>query len=196
MPESEFVTISRASILLEAPERTVRRVAAKLADTDRQLADKGARLVRLSALALQMGKPLPVDEVADTHGGLADTGNQNGRQLADTSEGLADTKESVADSGGHSESALVDQLRQENAFLRSALEKEQANSAAALALARESEQRAAQALLIAGRATGQIASAGYSSGDSSPVQGAGEGIVPSDTVEAQKRPFWAFWKRG
>lgn len=113
MPDPEFVSISRASQLLEAPERTVRRMAAKLADTDRQLADRGTRLVRLSALASLMGrryepsgKPLPVAPVADRPSEVADTEEASSGHMADTSDGLAD-------SGGHSESLLIEQLRAE-----------------------------------------------------------------------------------
>ncbi|WP_395089422.1 hypothetical protein [Armatimonas sp.] len=114
MPEEGFVSISRASILLEAPERTVRRVSAKLADSDRHMADTGARLVRLSELALLMGKPWPLASVADSK-------EANGGQVADTLEGLADKKTPLADSGRQAEgsnlrqqeSALVAQLRSE-----------------------------------------------------------------------------------
>ena len=200
MPDEGFVSISRASQLLEAPERTVRRMADKLADSDRQVADRGTRLVRLSALASLMGKEIktaPASEVADTE-------EASGRHMADKSGDVSDSSEGLADSGGHSGSALADaEKRAAVAEARADLLerelgawKEQSGRldsrlAEALEALQRAQDEARAARLIGGRGAMQIEASGLTSGDSGEVSSAGEGITTPSASEEPKRGFWA-----
>lgn len=193
-PVPEFVTISRASILLEAPERTVRRMAAKLADTDRQLSATGARLVRLSALAASMGKELPLAPVADTQSDLADVEEQDGRQVADTSEALADKEPGLSatfsDLADAEKRAAVAEARAELLERELADWKGQAREAMELARAAQDEVRAVRAL--SSRSTVQIEAAPTPGGSHSSPEGSG-GVIPLPVVP--ERPWWQFWRR-
>jgi hypothetical protein len=211
VPEPEFVTISRASILLGVNERSARRAAGHLSDTDRQISAGCPTLIRLSALASQMGKPLPVVEVSDTSPGLSDKEESLSDKAPDTSAGVSDTHEG-------SDTALVDQLRSEVEYLRAALAASQQIASQAQQLQLLAERRvgelegkllpARDGLVVDGgtnlrdRSTEEMRS-GFTSGDSSAVSTAGEGIVPLGTVEAQNEAqgkrsgFWArLWRRG
>lgn len=205
MSEDTFVSISRASLLLGVNERSARRAAGHLSDTDRQIAAGCPTLVRLSALASQMGKPLPASEVSDTSPDLSDTKSEapdsvsdRKEPLSDSSAGVSDKKAAVSDTGeatsaahGLRESALVEQLKSEVEYLRSAL-------AASQQIASQSQQLQ----LIAERKVGEmegksLPSSGLSAGDSGGSGVPGEGIVPPSVSEEPRRGFWArLWGRG
>ena len=189
----EFVSISRASQLLEAPERTVRRMAAKLEGCDRQLADRGTRLVRLSALASLMGKPLPVAPVADRLEEVADTEEAPGRHLADTSEGLADKKEQLADSGGtnlhsggQSESLLIEQLRAELESVKQDREHWRGQAEKSLQLVDQAQRLQLAAQHRVAELEGKLL----------PPAGESEGLGGTlDTPSAPEEPRRGFWAR-
>nr|WP_309686465.1 hypothetical protein [Armatimonas sp.] len=193
--EERFVSISRASQLLESPERTVRRMAAKLADTDRQVADRGATVVRLVALASLMGKELSttlVDPVADTQ-------HSNGRQVADT---LTDTKRGVADSGGQSESALVEQLRSELESVKLDREHWRGQAEKSLQLVDQAQQLQLVAERKVAELEGKVLPAveqkdASSRADSPHAQesGIGGGITPPSQAEEPRPGFWSFLRR-
>jgi hypothetical protein len=205
MPESEFVSISRASLLLGVNERSARRAAGHLSDTDRQIAAGCPTLVRLSALASQMGKPLPASEVSDTFPDLSDTKNKAPDSVSDKKDPLSDSgtdmsdkKAAVSDTGEATsaaqvlrESALVEQLKSEVEYLRSAL-----------AASQQIASQAQQLQLIAERKVGELEgkllpameqerpsglAGGDSTGDTVPVGG----ITTPSATEEPKRGFWA-----
>jgi len=209
VPDSEFVTISRASHLLEAPERTVRRMAAKLADTDRQVADRGTRLVRLGALASLMGKELPsapAPEVAATEstggGQVADTLGD----VADTSEGLADKDHPVSATVGHladasmvrtidaEKRAAVAEARAELLERELVAWKEQAGKldsrlAEALEALQQAQDETRATRALSARSAMQIEPSERAGGDST-GDASGGGIVSPDQDKPAGAGFW------
>ena len=197
--DSEFVTLSRAALLLEVNERSARRAAGHLSDNDRQIRRGSPALVRLSALAMQMGKPQSAGQVSDTSESLSD---KNG-QAPDSSAGVSDTigqdSDKAPDVSDTSESGLVDQLRTEVEYLRSALTAAQqiASQAQQLQLlaerrASELEGKALPAQQIEASAEGSNLRSGLAGGESGEVSSAG-GVIT--TPDNEKAPWWAFWRK-
>lgn len=203
MPDPEFVTISRASQLLEAPERTVRRMAAKLADTDRQVADRGTRLVRLVALASLMGKDLPTAP-ADP---MADTQSTGGGQVADTLGDMAAKDQPVADTVGQpegdwraralvAEARLADTQAERDRLIREKDKDREELTGVLEALRKQAEDSDKRlAAVLAGTGRLQIASPGTSDGSQSSPETLGGGITTPDQAETPKRGIRDFLRR-
>ncbi len=190
----EFVTLSRAALLLEVNERSARRAAGHLSDNDRQIRRGSPALVRLSALAVQMGKPQSAGQVSDTSESLSD---KNG-QAPDSSAGVSDTigqdSDKAPDVSDTSESGLVDQLRTEVEYLRSALTAAQQIASQAQQLQLLAERRASE---LEGKAlpAQQIEAVGTPDGPQAQESGIGGGITPSGQAEEPRRGFWSFLRR-
>jgi hypothetical protein len=104
VPDPEFVTIAEASLLLGVGERSARRAAARLSDSDRRVSDtlsdkktNAPARVRLSALAAQMGKAIPAAGVSDTQRQLSDTMSDSVRQIDHTAGALEQPAGQVSD---------------------------------------------------------------------------------------------------
>lgn len=187
-----WVSISEASIRLGVPERTARRAAGKLADTDRQVADNGRQRVRLEALAVVLG----VRQMTDKGGQVVDNPpsvegepvrqtSESGRQEADS---VSDNGRQEADTGGDWRArALVAEARAELLERELGDWKEQAREALHALQQAQDDARAAR-LMPAGRGPGLIASQDARNGDST-----GES-VPSGVSAPPKRSLWP-WRR-
>jgi hypothetical protein len=224
MPESSsevFVSISRASQLLEAPERTVRRMADKLADTDRQLADTGgqkARLVRLSALAHLMGREIVADsgrhsddsgstvtqESADLLARIAELEAlvaDSGRQLADKEKALSDKEKvtleaqkaaDVAEAEKRGlEARLADTQAERDRLIKEKAEDSEKFTKVLEALQRAQDETRAARVMSSGRVVQQIEASGLAGDAQSEVSAAGGGITTPSATEEPKRGFWA-----
>jgi hypothetical protein len=191
VPEQEFVTVSRAALVLQVSERSVRRAAALLPDTDRQKRQGSPALLRLSALASQMGRGDLLEGMPDKTGtqtGTPDTAGQEKAALPDTGEGVA----GHAGQGQAGESALVAELRAERDAWKAQAEK-------ALQLV----DQAQQLQLVAERKVAELEGkllpamepevpqnrAGASQSEDS---GMGGVIAPPET---EKRGIWSFLRR-
>ncbi len=190
MSEEVFVSISRASQLLGVSERTVRRAAGHLPDTDRQKRQGSPALVRLSALALQMGR-------ADLVEGSPDMPDMDAGLAGQKKAAVPDTEEDIAGLAGHSgaapklqsQDALIEQLRSEVTFLRSALEREQSTAQALASRLEDSDKRLAAVLAGTGRL--QINPPGLADGSHSSPEGSGGTIPLPESQEEQKTGFWS-----
>ncbi|WP_395140277.1 hypothetical protein [Armatimonas sp.] len=194
MPEADFLTISQASRALGVPERSARRAAERLADNDRQKAANGRTLVKVSALASQMGLP----PVAEFGGQLAEELADKCGQDSATVEVLADNGGQPDDGSNHHDGVLIEQLRSENAYLKAQADKWQEQAEKSLQLVDQAQrlQLAAQHRIaeLEGKAlpaVEQITGSGLPGGDSGEVSSAG-GITTPDN---EKAPWWAFWRK-
>ena len=182
--DSEFVTLSRAALLLEVNERSARRAAGHLSDNDRQIRRGSPTLVRLSALAVQMGKLLSAGQAPDNTAAVSDSqesmSDKNG-QAPDTVAGVAD--------------ALVEQLRSEVEYLRSALVASQQIASQAQQLQLIAERKVAEMEGKALPAVEQIASSTTPDSPQAQESGTLGGITPSGQAEEPRRGFWSFLRR-
>ncbi len=178
----DWVTVAEAARRLGIGERRAYRLASGLSDTDRRLSDNRRTLVRQSALSAAAGiAPMEAEQppgVSDTVGQVSDKAPPSVGQVSDT--------------------ALVEQLRSEVAYLRGALEREQENTRAALAQLADSDARLASVLAATGRvqlseapdATGTEASPNWST----PAGNGAETVEAPRPGEASKlRPWWRWW---
>ncbi len=186
-----WVSISEASIRLGVPERTARRAAGKLADTDRQVADNGRQRVRLEALAVVLGvrqsttvEGEPVRQTSESGRQKADSVSDNGRQEADTG---AEPMRGAGRSEDWRARALVAEARAELLERELGDWKEQAREALHALQQAQDDARAAR-LMPTGRGPGLIASQETAgSPESSPS-------VPGGASAPPKRSLWP-WKR-
>ncbi|WP_184204196.1 hypothetical protein [Armatimonas rosea] len=144
---------------------------------------------RLSALSELMGREESTEEVPGEDRRSPDTG----RQAETGTKGRSpDTQASGKDSG-----ELVEQLRSEVAFLRSALEREQLTTQALASRLEDSDKRLAAVLAGTGRlriedsSNQRIEPSGLAESSHADDTAPGGGITPPSQAE---RPWWQFWK--
>jgi ParB-like chromosome segregation protein Spo0J len=181
--KDEWLTIAQAARRLGVSDRTGRRYAARLADSDRQQADSGPVRVRLSALAAAL-KASPASGNPDTLAvpvadSLADNAGTGGGQMAD--------------------SRLFEQMQADIAFLRSALEREQGNTQAANqatqdALARLAESEKRSQVLIAAAAQGRLNAPVGDEFSDTPTRAA-EGEATAAKAEHNKGWWARLWRK-
>lgn len=202
----EFVTISQAARALEVSERSARRAAALLPDTDRQIRQGSAARVRLSSLASQMGRaPLSgeVQQMPDKPGKMPDIQNEMPDTDRQTQSHLPDSSQSVAGHTGQMpDSELIEQLRQERDDW-----KRQAEKAFQLAdQAQKLADQAQQLQLIAERKVSEIEGKALPPmeriepqeaprGDSSADSTLGGTLTPPDSEETPRRGLRAWLRR-
>lgn len=174
----EWVTATQAVALLQVSERSVRRFARLLPDTARRKRQGVPVEFRLSALSELMGREESTGEAP---------GAQEQAQAGEDRR-APDTKSPAPDTAGQGE--LIEQLRSEVAFLRSALEREQLTTQALASRLEDSDKRLAAVLAGTGRL--RIEPPGLASDSQSEDSGPGKGITPPDP---EGRPWWQFWRR-
>jgi DNA-binding transcriptional MerR regulator len=190
LPNTEgFVSVIEASRLLGLSESQTRRYARHMPVIDRHEAGTvtGVKvlLVRLDSLSKLAGKTLQKEEVT-VYDGHAMNPDDRHNQVSDGHMNLGQNRE------------LLDQVRNENtrmqeeiAFLRSALEREQQNTARALDQLAEAENRSK--VIMGAMATGRIP-ASLTAGA---TQDAPTAKDEQEAVsKADNRPWWQFWGRG
>jgi len=131
---TEWVTATQAVGLLNVSERSVRRFVRQLPDTDRRKRQGSPLEFRLSALTELMGRT----------GGVPDTDRQAPEATTGEGRRAPDNRSSAPDTAGQSESALVEQLRGEVEYLRSALSASQQIASQAQQLQLLAERRLAE----------------------------------------------------
>lgn len=211
--DKEFVSVGQAAKVLGVSDRTARRMAGQLADSDRTEGTGHGRRVRLAAMqalrseALQQrGKgdssfhletaPKPkTGQDADTVAGQwPDSGHVhpvNGRSMAgQDTNAVAELAALRAEKEGLL-ARLTDTASDRDAWKEQAARLDTRLAEALEALQRAQDEARASRLIGGGRAAMQIEASGLTAGDSSEGSGPGGGIVPPESVT---RPWWAFWK--
>jgi hypothetical protein len=198
MSEDEWLTVAEAARRLNISERTARRYAGQMPDTERRAPDKGPVKIRLSSLA----SLLPLASVSFSMPDME--GKNAGQQQKAPDNAGQENRDAghVPDSENAAGRELVAHLQAEVSFLRAALEREQENTKGALARLEEAEARSK--VLIAAAGQGRLpapqdggeasqASGDFSEFSSAPTR-AQEG-KPSE-VSDKKKGFWArLWGR-
>jgi hypothetical protein len=200
-----FVTIAEASRRLGVDPRQVRRYVEKLPDsdkcpdTDRTRNGQPSTRVRFSALANLRGKGVSssnnsdIDRTLDKETVLTETGQKEETDRTLTGH-LNDAlrRAEVAE-------ARAALLESETNFLRSALEREQQNTARALDQLQEAENRSK--IIMGAMATGQISpkiAQGIDS-DASTAKDEQEAVLKSENRPAEGlylHKWWQFWGKG
>lgn len=193
-PESEFVTVAEAVSRLGVSERSVRRFAGQLPDTARRKRQGKPAEFHLATLAALMGR----DDLPDTARQVPDNDRQApaGEKAAETGGARqvpdsAGQEEATSAAQGLRESALVEQLKSEVEYLRSAL-----------AASQQIASQAQQLQLIAERKVGELEgkllpameqkeASGLAGDTQSEVSPSGGGITTPSASEEPKRGFWA-----
>jgi hypothetical protein len=218
---SEFVSVGQAAKLLAVSDRTARRMAGQLADSDRTPDTGHGRRVRLAAMqalrseALQQrGKGTSSFHVETTPGQDSDTVSGqwpdsghghpvNGRTMA----GQHDRLDTSLMAEGSNLLAELATLRAEKEGLLARLAdtasdrdawKDQAGKldtrlAEALGALQQAQSETRAARALSSRSAMQIEAVSPSDGSQSPPDPSG-GTISSP--ESKKRPVWAFWKKG
>lgn len=174
----EWVTATEAVSRLGVSERSVRRFAGQLPGSARRKRQGKPAEFHLATLAELMGRA----DLPDTARQVPDTDRQ---AQAGEKEAENGTARQVPESAGHSQSALVEQLRSENEYLRSAL-----------AASQQIASQAQQLQLIAERKVGELEgkllpSSGRAAGDSTGDTVPGGALDTPSASEEPKRGFWA-----
>jgi hypothetical protein len=132
-----FVTLAEAAHLLGVSERTVQRRAAKLPESDRQMADNGRVLVRQSALGVSDTCPTDDRQEIDSVRQRGDkTAPDEGERVGQARQSDRQSDRHVSDTGVTDDrqmtDSLIEHLQGEVTYLRSALDKSQSLQLAAL----------------------------------------------------------------
>lgn len=176
--DDRFVTVSQAVSLLEVSERTARRYAGQVPDSDRQTPDKGPARYRLSSLRRIARSGEVPDTLPDSDRPKVAPTPDNAGHVPDSNGALAEAMQRAAVA-----EARADLLESERDNLRDALKREQetarramdAQNALAAELAKAREQ---SAVLIAATATGRIAPFSAPSGTEDAGRGQGDTVTP------------------
>jgi hypothetical protein len=186
-----FVTIAEAARALGIGERRAYRLSDRLEVSDVSMSDSGKKTVNIKSLSKLIENPVKSVK--------SDKQPSDSKRVSDTSKvSMSDSAESVSKG---SQDDLVEQLRSENAFLRSALEREQQNTARALDQLQEAENRSKTILgaIATGRidasATGQI-SPNLTTGSPETNATGRDDTLPTQNEEepASARRWWQIWK--
>ena len=174
----EWVTVPEAARRLGIGERRAYRLASGLSDSDRQMSDKRQTLVRQTAL----------EEALERRSVEA----EGVRQASDSVRQASDSAGAGVGHPSDMAQQLVDQLRSENAYLRAALEREQATAAGLVAQLRDADQRLAAVLASTGRLQIGVPE-GVTSESTEEATSRG-----GDSVRTEMRPSWwsRLWKKG
>lgn len=191
MPDERFVTVAEAAALLGLSERQVRRYAGRLAPDDRREPDimtgsgrTQAGRLRLSAIEEQAGRSRS-DARQEP-----DTGRTHDRQGPDAPED--DSGEDWRARALVAE-ALAGRTQEEVAYLRAALEREQATAAALVAQLRDADARLALVAASSGRLQIGPQEPESGQGGQSAVRDGGGGST--GRVEASGAPRASWWAR-
>jgi len=190
-PEGEFVTVAEAAVMLGVSDRTARRMAGQLADSDRTQDDGRGRRVRLSAMRSLRES---ASRTTKTPGQTPDSDRT--ADMADRTHGR------TSSSGGRTvagqERELIEQLKTENARLADALATAQRLTDQAQQLQLMTERRAKELedenkKLKALPAMVQTAPSGASGDDSTDATAQSGASAPPAQREGILRGFLRRW---